>query len=908
VAVCQSDAEHPATPSPLTNRLLDAILVVCLLALTFLFGCFKQKDADIWWHLKAGQMIRQLGTVPRTDWFTFTSSDRPWVDLHWLFQVCAARIYAIGGLEMLTALSAALGAVAVGIQLAARHCRASVPVTVACWYAFLFLLSGRLYVRPEVVTLVCLSSFLALLFRADRHPRWLIALIPIQVLWVNVQGLFILGLLLAGVYWIDGLWRHLRRQSDARMGMRSLLVVGLTVASLASPYRLEGLLFPIELFRKMSWDAAFYGERISELQSIPQFIAQAGFGHFYVVVHFALLGLAFSSFIASWLLGRFSLFRVFTFIVFAWLSFQATRNSGQFALVAGALTVWNVGEWLDALRKRRSGLSVDRSPNAMQSRQLSLGGKLAVPSVAVAGRLALAALLVGTSWFVGSGRFYAIAGEGRLFGLGEHPLWHGHAGAQFAAQPGMPRRLLAFHLGQSAVFEFHMRDDQHTFADPRLEVVSRNLLAEYHAIESAIGRDDQTWRSTLRRHGLDMILVDHESHSSIDATLLSAPDWRCVYFDPVVAVFLQRDAASELSLAPIDFRLALFQDRLATEAEHGAAGIGGRIEEPARNHREAAALFRIAGSLISRERRGQVFDLQLARSILLHAASRSQRSAAGRPDRQFELDRLRGQISLALHPLAAVHSADEPYGLTSNGAAMLDLARARYFLERAARQRPTDFSTLAHLYELAKAQRDRDARRGFADELARIRPRGQVQRDVLRSVLDEVHTLGEPLSPSLEVRSEPSDPNVVRQLTNEYLAANRPQLAQSLLRAYRDRSGGLPWDLAVRLANISLLLGEPGIDLESGKIIGNVNDSDVMAHRGTAQLVMGLLDSCIESYQAALQSNPNNPEANLGLARAYLEQGDADSLRAHCESALELPNLDGSTRYGLEWMADLARL
>ena len=55
---------------------LDGLLIVLFLGLTFLLGAFPLKLADIYWHLRTGDLIRQSGKVPQTDIFTFTRKER----------------------------------------------------------------------------------------------------------------------------------------------------------------------------------------------------------------------------------------------------------------------------------------------------------------------------------------------------------------------------------------------------------------------------------------------------------------------------------------------------------------------------------------------------------------------------------------------------------------------------------------------------------------------------------------------------------------------------------------------------------------------------------------------------------------------------------------------------------------
>ena len=57
--------------------------------------------------------------------------------------------------------------------------------------------------RPEIFSLVFLAGFLAVLWRAERRPALAWALPPIQALWVNSHGLFILGPIVLSFYLAD---------------------------------------------------------------------------------------------------------------------------------------------------------------------------------------------------------------------------------------------------------------------------------------------------------------------------------------------------------------------------------------------------------------------------------------------------------------------------------------------------------------------------------------------------------------------------------------------------------------------------------------------------------------------------------------------------------------------------------
>ena len=65
-----------AVRSETALRWLDRLLLVELVALTFLLGCFLDKDTDIWWHLRAGREILAGAGIPRVDSGHFCRASR----------------------------------------------------------------------------------------------------------------------------------------------------------------------------------------------------------------------------------------------------------------------------------------------------------------------------------------------------------------------------------------------------------------------------------------------------------------------------------------------------------------------------------------------------------------------------------------------------------------------------------------------------------------------------------------------------------------------------------------------------------------------------------------------------------------------------------------------------------------
>src|SRR2546423_13708580 len=96
-------------------------------------------DYDELWHLAAGRVIAETGSVPAVDPFTFTAGETPWINTNWLAQVVLWTLYRAGGLELdwLLGIALLLGATALAHALAARRApaRATLPVTALVFFS-----------------------------------------------------------------------------------------------------------------------------------------------------------------------------------------------------------------------------------------------------------------------------------------------------------------------------------------------------------------------------------------------------------------------------------------------------------------------------------------------------------------------------------------------------------------------------------------------------------------------------------------------------------------------------------------------------------------------------------------------------------------------------------------------------
>lgn len=547
-------APEPPKPAPQPYSVADRAVIGLLFFWTFVSLIFPLYDTDFWWHLRTGELILRDGKPPQVDWFTFTEFDKPWIDLHWGFQVLITVLYRVGGVNLIILAKAAIITGAVAIAWCATGRTLPVWLRAAVWVPAIIAISGRAYERPEMLSLLFLALWLWIVFRAEERPRLIWWLPAIQLVWVNCHALFVLGLVVGGCFVADLVVRDiaqggwgLDRPSQQTSGRTIIRAGALTVlACFINPYFEEGVLFPLTLYRKFTVDQEFYSVRIGEFHQPIQFVMQygwAGVRNPYLLAEASLWCLAAGSFVWLFAHRRWSVFRLLLFVGFSHLAWEATRNTNIFSLVAGTLLCANLSEIPAARLKATSANRPARS-------------------------LTVAAVLAGLIGFVVTGTWNRIGEGNKPFRLGEHPSWFIHEAAKFAGQDGFPDRAFVSHNGQAAVYEYHNGPGRLVFFDGRLEVCTKETFQAFENIIQAMSVGNRSWEKLFegKEAGLPVVILstyDNASRGAING-LLNTPGWRLVFADPTAAVFLDNQTADRLKREAVDPRQLL----PPTEGEH----------------------------------------------------------------------------------------------------------------------------------------------------------------------------------------------------------------------------------------------------------------------------------------------------------------------------------------------------
>ncbi|MDP3800493.1 MAG: hypothetical protein Q8Q90_03690, partial [bacterium] len=314
-------------------NILVYVLLFVLLA-SFLIHNFDSIGQDIGRHLKVGEIIWQTKEVPKTNTFSFTEPDFPFINHHWLSEVIFFGVYGWTGFVGLILLKTLLVLAAFLLLFFIAQKHATFWPLLVSFLILIFIFIQRTEVRPEIFSFVILAFFLWVLFQAKYSPRsdlknpqgrtfnWLWFLPLAQLFWVNLHIYFFIGPFLLLAFLVDRLIN--KDHADIK---KVIAVLFLTfVATLINPSGLQGALLPLNVLNE-------YGYSIVENQTLSFLSDFIGFNLSIFVFKLSVVLLVISLIITA-KKSRQRIFEIIISAFFVYAGFRMLRNLPLYALVS----------------------------------------------------------------------------------------------------------------------------------------------------------------------------------------------------------------------------------------------------------------------------------------------------------------------------------------------------------------------------------------------------------------------------------------------------------------------------------------------------------------------------------------------------------------------------------------------
>jgi len=491
---------------------------------------------DLGFHLRAGNYILNGNGWPRSDPFTFTVPDHPYIDTSWGYQVVLALLERAFGATALVLFHATLVLLIFTLLVRTARLREFHAPTLAG----LILIGGllaepRFEARPELwsYTLLALTLYLLHRYTVRRGgPLW--PLVPLFFVWGNSHSLFVLGWGVLSCFVVGGWIRE--RRLDRRLLAWGAAAVA---ATLVNPYGWRAPLFALSLATRMR-EANVFAQSIGEFQP-PLLQLFSGQLRFYVVPalsFWALAGLALFSVRPLWKRRRLECLLLCA--VFLPLSLSMIRNAPLLALACLPGVAW----------------ALPATPFAGSGRRRWLR---ALTACSIAGCVLLSLRIVNDAYYIDSRRL-------ERFGLGWSRLVLPIDVAEYIDRRGLHGPMLN-HLNFGGYLIWALADP--VFIDGRLEVMGESFFEQYRAALAS----PQGLEAMVESYGLRWIVFPHRLRPDLLGGLTRDRRWRLVYVDPLAALFVRDGPGAE----------ALIDDsvrRLSGSSEAPAAldalpGLGG---------------------------------------------------------------------------------------------------------------------------------------------------------------------------------------------------------------------------------------------------------------------------------------------------------------------------------------------
>ena len=197
-------------------------------------------DPDTFLHISVGKWIVENGGFPVVDSFSYTASGKTWFATDWISELALAVLYKVGHWRAVTEIVAVTSAVISGVLCFYLAMRLRFSIAFGLAIIIVTLISPHFLARPVIFSYMILTIWIILILDMDDHDEWTqwrgFILIPIMLLWANVHGSFTFGLVVFYLFLGNAIWDTCIKRDLARLRRLLVLLCGVTIAAMVTPY------------------------------------------------------------------------------------------------------------------------------------------------------------------------------------------------------------------------------------------------------------------------------------------------------------------------------------------------------------------------------------------------------------------------------------------------------------------------------------------------------------------------------------------------------------------------------------------------------------------------------------------------------------------------------------------------
>lgn len=530
--------------------------ILCLAALALVLTVYAFRNVagfDIWLHLKSGQLILQNKAVFFTDPFSFTLANRPWIDHSWLFQVIAYIFYNQFSWQGLFWLQATVACSILLLFIFTIYKKDNIFLTALGSLFIVFLLLPRFITRPDIFSFLFFAYYLFILTKF-RNSKLIYTLIPAQILWVNIHGYFILGLVLVLAFWLDDWLANKRFKKDKsceplkRFSNTFLLLLA---CCFISPYTYRSAIYPFSVLINSIGTNKIFFSKIQELKPGLELktifdIEQAAY--FKVLAFISAL-----SFFLNY--SKIKIRDVILWLFFLAMAILSVRHMVYFAIFSSLIMVQNLEEFV----KVQDFLHIKYKKLKMVLHYIM--------------RVFFIIFVASTIKPLLSGKVFSFAEMEFKKKVGDVSSWvYPKKGADFILKNNFPARMFNnFNSGAYIIGNCYPK--RKVFIDGRTEFYGAEFFSKY---EKALKGDQQAVDEAIEKYGLEGFFISF-ALSGIPEELLrylyDSKKWVPVFLDESAIVFLMNSRANRDLIRKFRLNFKNWQPPEFEFAEYGSEAI-----------------------------------------------------------------------------------------------------------------------------------------------------------------------------------------------------------------------------------------------------------------------------------------------------------------------------------------------